>query len=293
MRHIISLSGGKDSSALAIYLKDRNHWRKVLGKENLPIVEENINYEYVFCDTNKELPETYQWLDKLEDYLGQPIVRVNDGKGFDYWLDKFGGFLPSPRARWCTSQLKIEPFQKYVGEDRVCSYIGIRADENRDGYVSGKEQIVPIYPFKQDGINHDDVLQILNQSGLGYPSYYSWRTRSGCYMCFFQRKIEWVGLFEKHPDLFNEAKAYEKYDPETGKRYTWSQNESLEELAQPERIYQIKGYVERKKQIAEEKERIKRFKAAQRSLFELLPEDLWYVEHNDDPDDELCLTCEK
>ena len=77
--------------------------------------------------------------------------------------------------------------------------------------------------------------------GLGLPTYYDWRTRSGCYFCFFQRKIEWVGLLERHPDLFEKAKEYEKIDEQSGARYTWNQRESLQELSRPERVAEIKA----------------------------------------------------
>ena len=63
---------------------------------------------------------------------------------------------------------------------------------------------------------------------------------SGCYFCFFQRKNEWAGLLEHHPDLFEKAKAYEKFNPDTGERYTWQGGESLDELAQPHRLAQIR-----------------------------------------------------
>ena len=79
----------------------------------------------------------------------------------------------------------------------------------------------------------------MNQ-GLGVPDYYQWRTRSGCYFCFFQRKAEWLGLKDNHPQLFQDAKAYEKTDPQTGRRFTWSQSESLDELASPERADEIR-----------------------------------------------------
>ncbi|MDB5343260.1 MAG: phosphoadenosine phosphosulfate reductase [Schlesneria sp.] len=221
VRHILSLSGGKDSTALAIYLRDRIS-----------------DMEYVFCDTQKELKETYDYLDKIEAYLGKPVIRLCDERGFDHWLDVFGGFLPSSQMRWCTKILKIKPFEKYVGEDDVLMYVGIRADENRLAYVSAKPNIKPVYPFKEDGIVRDDVIRILEET-IGLPEYYSWRTRSGCYFCFFQRKAEWVGLLEQHPDLYKMAMQYEKPDGEGG-GYTWNQAESLAELSLPERVEQIR-----------------------------------------------------
>jgi len=223
VRHILSLSGGKDSTALAIYMRDR-----------VP------EMEYVFCDTQKELPETYEYLERLQAFLGKPISRLNAQRGFDHWLQIYGGYLPSSRMRWCTKMLKIKPFEEFVKDDLVLSYIGIRADEHREGYISTKPNIKPVYPFKEAGIVEADVLRILEQSGLGLPKYYAWRTRSGCYFCFFQRKIEWAGLLERHPDLFEKAKAYEKIDEAAGIRYTWSPSESLVELADAKRVLEIK-----------------------------------------------------
>lgn len=214
VRHILSMSGGKDSTALAIYMRSR-----------VP------EMEYVFMDTGKELPETYDYLRKIEAFLGKKIVMLNSDRDFDHWLKVYSGFLPSPRTRWCTRQLKIIPFERYVGDDTIYSYIGIRADEDREGYISSKPNILPVYPFKQDGITYAGVMRILEESGLGVPPYYHWRTRSGCTFCFFQRKVEWVGLLENHPEKFEEAKKYEKVDPVTGEKYTWSQGETLDELS--------------------------------------------------------------
>lgn len=221
-RHILNLSGGKDSTALAVVMRDK-----------VP------EMEYVFCDTQKELPETYEYLDRIEAFLGKSIVRLNADRGFDHWLEVYGGYLPSSQMRWCTRMLKLKPFEHYVGDDPVMSYVAIRADENRSGYISTKPNIKAVFPFKEMGVGKADVIRILEQSGLSLPKYYEWRSRSGCYFCFFQRRSEWVGLLQRHPDLYEKAKQYEKYDPETGKRYTWSSKESLEELQDPDRIAEI------------------------------------------------------
>ncbi len=233
VRHILALSGGKDSSALAVYM---------LGK--IPDVE------YVFCDTEKELDETYEYLIKLETYLGKKIhhLKYSSGYGFDQILQLKKGFLPSPESRWCTEYLKLKPYENYIGDDPVISYVGIRADEpHRTGYISTKPKVKTILPFVENNIRHDDVVRLLEEAGLGLPRYYDWRSRSGCYFCFYQQKREWVGLLENHPDLFEEAKKYEKSNPVTGERYTWNQRESLDELAQPDRVAQIKENYEKRK----------------------------------------------
>ncbi len=225
VRHILSLSGGKDSTALALYLRD-----------------EIPDLEYVFCDTEKELPETMEYLERIEAFLGKKIVRLkHDGRNFDHHLRNRHGFLPSPLNRWCTEHLKLRPFEHYVGSDSVVNYIGLRADEQREGYVSHKPNIQAAYPLREAGLTTADVVRMLEESGLGLPSYYEWRSRSGCYFCFFQQKIEWVGLLERHPDLFAQAMEYERWQPTELQPYTWSQGETLEHLSHPDRVAEIKA----------------------------------------------------
>lgn len=260
VRHIVSLSGGKDSTALAIYLRDR-----------IP------NLEYVFCDTGEELPETYEYLKKLEVFLGKPIIYLKARQSFEDMLKARGGFLPSGQVRWCTEYLKIKPFEEYIGESLCHNYIGIRADEShRKGYISSKKNIIAHYPFIEDGIRKEDVMRILEESGLGLPAYYKWRSRSGCYFCFFQQKNEWLGLLENHPDLYEKAESYEKENLDTGERYTWAPKESLKELRSPER----------KKMILEEHERRKA--QLQQSRANLLLMDVFALEEDND---DSCLIC--
>ena len=228
-RHICGISGGKDSSALAVYLRD-----KVPGME------------YFFCDTGAELPETYEYLTRLEVILGKPIVRLNAHRGFDHWFEVFRGALPSPQMRWCTKNMKIKPIEAWIGDAPALSYVAIRADEsNRKGYISTKPNIRTRFPFIEDGIERDGVTRILEEAGIGLPTYYEWRTRSGCYFCFYQRKAEWVGLAERHPELFQRAVAIERKvlrdagvegdadfrnQAMRGRQYTWSSGETLTEL---------------------------------------------------------------
>lgn len=230
-RHVLGLSGGRDSAALAVYMR-----------QNYP----GLEIDYFFTDTGKELPEVYEFLVKLEGFLGQPIVRLNPDRDFDFWLKQYNNFLPSPQTRWCTRQLKLRPFEQWVRPmlDRgviVYSYVAIRADEEyREGYASKHNNLIVQLPFKDAGIDKAGVLEILEGSGLGLPRYYEWRTRSGCTFCFFQQKIEWVRLKEQHPNYFEEAKSYEKNAVEHGSPFTWSHGESLDDLENPERVAMIK-----------------------------------------------------
>ena len=229
IRHICGISGGKDSSALAVYMRPR-----------VP------EMEYFFCDTGAELPETYEYLTRLEVILGKPIARLNASRGFAHWFEMFRGTLPSPQMRWCTKNMKIKPIEEWIGDAPARSYVAIRADErNRKGYISTKRNIETCFPFIEDEIDRTGVLRILEDAGIGLPEYYEWRTRSGCYFCFYQRKAEWIGLADRHPELFERAVAIEQKvlleagaDGEAdfsdramrGRQYTWSGGETLVQL---------------------------------------------------------------
>jgi hypothetical protein len=204
-----------------------------------------LEIEYFFTDTGKELPEVYAFLGKLEGFLGQPIAYLNPDRGFDFWLEEYKSFLPSPKTRWCTRQLKIRPFEKWLwpsleAGDEVVSYVAIRADEDyREGYSSTHANLTVRLPFREDRIDKAGVNEILEASGVGLPDYYAWRSRSGCFFCFYQQKIEWVRLKEVHPARFEDAKAYEKNALEHGSPFTWTAGESLEELERPDRVAAI------------------------------------------------------
>lgn len=204
-RHILALSGGKDSAALAVYMR-----------EKYP----DLKLEYVFTDSGCELPETYSYLDRIRALLNIEIIKIRPERDFDYWLKYYKGVLPSPQNRWCTRQLKLRPYEAYIENDLARSYIAIRADENRGGYQSTKGNIKPIYPFIEDGIDYDDVISLLDSSGLGLPEYHRWRSRSGCYFCFFQSEDEWKGLKKYHKALFADACKYEENHSD-GRIYTW------------------------------------------------------------------------
>lgn len=272
--HVLGLSGGRDSAALAVYMRQYHPERQI---------------DYFFTDTGKELPEVYDFLAKLEGFLGKPIIRLNPDRDFDFWLRQYNNYLPSPQSRWCTRQLKLRPFEEWVRPEllrgrTVISYVAIRVDEEfREGYSSKHKRLVVRLPFKDAGIDKAGVLELLNSSGLGLPAYYEWRTRSGCTFCFFQQKIEWVRLRERHPDFFEEAKAYEKNAVDHGSPFTWCQGEALTDLESPTRVDAIKK---------EHQLRLERM-AAKRHINPLRPDD-----EPIDIDDlygatKMCLACHK
>lgn len=238
-RHILGISGGRDSAALAVFMRQ---------------TQPELALEYFFTDTGKELDEVYAFLDRLEGFLGRPIERLNPDRDFDFWLKEYNNFLPSPRTRWCTRQLKLRPLEKWLRPDldrgvRVHSYVAIRSDEpSRDGYQSTHPNMNVHLPLREAGIDRQGVIDLLDSAGVGEPDYYAWRSRSGCTFCFFQQKIEWVRLAEHHPDRFAEAVDYEKTALRDGSPFTWSQGESLPDLIRPERAEQIRLDYERRRE---------------------------------------------
>lgn len=280
VRHILALSGGKDSAALAVYLKDK-----------IP------ELEYVFLDTGHELPETYEFLQRMRAILGIKIRELKPKKNFDYWLKIFNGCLPSPQNRWCTKLLKIIPYEDYIGNDIARSYIALRADENRTGYLSHNYNIIPYYPFIEDGLIRSDIFQLLDQSGLGLPKYYSWRSRSGCYFCFFQRRIEWIGLYENHNDLFLRASKYESNHSD-GRTYTWIAGKNLYKLLEDrERIIREGTTRQNTGSQASESKRLHNrlaattFGVGKGSILGDISKNLVFADDNEDESSKPCLIC--
>lgn len=240
MRHIIPISG-KDSLATAIV-------QKTIAPE--------LHYEYVFNPTGAELPEVFEWIDKVEKYLEQEIVRV--GEDLDAIIQGYNYFLPNGNSRYCTRQAKIEPFIKWIGGDAATVYYGIRADEQREGFNNTTSQnIIPNYPLQGLGIGMKQVYLIVNSKGLKPPTFFwesvykevcrmlgydvklhihewmldmlfAWRSRANCYFCFNQRLYELVGLLEHHPDLFDKAESYEYKGGE--KEFYWKNGYPMKQI---------------------------------------------------------------
>jgi len=236
-RHILALSGGKDSAALAVYMK-----------EKYP----HLHMEYVFTDSGCELPETEEYLDRISAFLNIKIIRIGgaskqDRRNFEWWLKIKNYYLPSAQIRWCTEVLKLIPYanwlEKECSDTVVHSYVGIRADEKRErsGFRKCSNKLIQNHPFVCDGLVYEDIQEILERSGIGFPAYYSWRSRSGCYFCFYQTKREWIGLYDHHPDLFLRASKMEKNNPLTGKKYTWCEDVSLTELIERRNEFENKS----------------------------------------------------
>lgn len=191
--HVVALSGGKDSTAMALRLAEI----------------EPRNYVYVCTPTGRELPEMFAHWRKLSQILGSPIVPIVGGTLFN--LIREQGCIPNFRQRFCTRMLKIQPYAAWLIEqlkhhDRIVSYVGLRADEpEREGgdyaHVVGVESR---FPMRDWGWEISNVLEYLQSKGIEIPR------RTDCDVCFFQRLSEWYRLWRDHPKEWAEGEAIEK-----------------------------------------------------------------------------------
>ena len=280
-KHILGLSGGKDSAALAVHMNQSHP---------------ELNIEYFFTDTGYELKETYDFLNKLKTRLDKPIHYINPRNSFDYFLKKYNNFLPSATARWCTIEMKLKSMEAWLkpaldeGQE-IITYVGIRYDERgRVGYKPTNDLIKAKFPFIEDCIDKDGVMEILDSSGLGLPDYYKWRSRSGCTFCFFQKRSEWIGLKENHPEAWEHAKSLEKEATDNASAFTWIKDMPLTELEKPEVIAKVKE--QHKKQL--EKLKLNKNKKQENNPFLKGEKDL-NIEENLALDDvsSSCLICHK
>ena len=279
-KHILGLSGGKDSAALAVHMNKKYP---------------DLDIEYFFTDTGYELKETYDFLNKLKTRLDKPIHYINPRNSFDYYLKKYNNFLPSATARWCTIEMKLKSMEAWLkpaldAGQEIITYVGIRYDERgRIGYKPTNNLIKAKFPFIEDCIDKEGVMEILDSSGLGLPDYYKWRSRSGCTFCFFQRRSEWIGLMENNPSAWEHAKSLEKQATDNASAFTWIKDMPLTELEKPEVIAKVKE--QHKQQL--EKLKLKKDKQMQNNPF-LKGENI-DVEENLALDDvsSSCLICHK
>lgn len=217
VRHIILISG-KDSLATALVQRKR-----------LP----DLPYEFVFNETGWELPESWEWISRVEGYLGKPILRLGDDLDA---ICREENCLPLAWRRFCTRRAKIEPLENYLGKDEATIYLGLRADEpERVGYVVAPgSRRQPAYPLREVGMGIAEVWRLCESVDLLPPQFhwawmenrvrqilcgdshlidglepwergalFAWRSRNNCSICFFKRLYEWVGLWEFYPSIFS------------------------------------------------------------------------------------------
>lgn len=207
MKHIVGISGGKDSTAMALHLRE----------------VEDKDYIFAITPTGRELPPVLDHWKVLEELLGQPLLKIPAPTITELIVKQKA--LPNWRMRWCTRLVKIEPFMTYVRLIApATTYIGIRADEvigdsARAGTDwSGIDGVTQDFPLVRWGWGINRVQSYLQERGVTIPK------RTDCDFCFFQRLIEWYEFWQDYPEQWREAEALEEFTGHTfrsDERDTW------------------------------------------------------------------------
>lgn len=190
--HVVALSGGKDSTAMALRLNEL----------------EPRNYLYVCTPTGDELPEMFDHWKRLSLLLGSQIIPVMGGT-LNGMIETYQA-LPNWRQRWCTTGLKIKPFAAWLMKqsttyDKIVSYVGLRADEEErvGGDYSKVPNVEMRFPMREWGWGLKDVCGYLQSKEIEIPR------RTDCARCFFQTLGEWWELWKTHPEIYAHAEAQE------------------------------------------------------------------------------------
>ena len=165
-KYVLSLSGGKDSTAMLLRLLEE--------KRPVDLI--------LFCDTGLEFPQMYEHLARLEAYIGRPIIWLKAEHDFEYYfydytpkrknpaLEKYRGMSwAGPRNRWCTGILKTRVVAAYLREMKkqydVIEYVGIAADEP-------KRIKTACYPLVEWGMTEKDCLSYCYERGFDWGGLY-------------------------------------------------------------------------------------------------------------------------
>lgn len=208
--HVVSFSGGKDSTAML-----------------LRMIEENYPIDIIlYCDTGLEFPQMEEHIDKVEKYIGRPITRLKAEKDFMYWAtehkrivksEKNIGFkpgetqigyaYPSAFSRWCTRALKLDVIARFKKEYKdydIIEYTGIAADEEYRLKREGNQK--SIHPLAEWGMTEADTLKYCYDRGFDWGGLYEIFDRVSCWCCPLQSNAELRKLRDNFPELWTRLK---------------------------------------------------------------------------------------
>ena len=203
-KHIVSFSGGKDSTAMLLRMLEEG-WQ----------VD-----EIIFCDTGMEFPDMYKHIEQVKDYIGQGITVVCPPKTFEYYMFEHvkvkgkrqgqkGYGWPDFRNRWCTARLKQAPYfrhiKKYID---VVEYQGIAIDEREREQSNAGRNIR--YPLIEWGMTEKEALEYCYSKGFTWDGLYERFKRVSCWCCPLKSLPELKSLWKYYPELWEELKEMDK-----------------------------------------------------------------------------------
>ncbi len=211
MKYLVSISGGKDSTACLIWALN------TLPREDIVVY---------YIDTKWEHEAVYEYLDYLENKLDIDIVRI-ESEGMEV-LCKRKKAMPNTMMRFCTENLKIKPaldFYKTFKDKGVdfINIVGVRREESKNRkdtecFAISQDGIKTLYPVAY--WNTQKVFDYHKENGIDVnPLYKKGAKRVGCYPCIFATRHE-IQMLE--PKYKQRLRKLEKNISEiVGKKYTW------------------------------------------------------------------------
>jgi len=217
MKHVVSFSGGKDSTAMLLMM-----------------IEKGMQIDEIVCvDTSKEFPQMYEHIEEVKEY-SKPYTITTVKIDFDYWLGKHiktkgknkgkvGYGFPDFRNRWCTA-LKIEAVSKIIySEDEfnarkrgsskkvnknIVEYHGIASDEINRTTKNNDRDIK--YPLVDWGVTEKQALQYCYDKGFDWGGLYEKFTKVSCWCCPMSRIGELKILYNEFPQLWQKLRDMDK-----------------------------------------------------------------------------------
>ena len=212
-KQIVSLSGGKDSTAMLLMMLEKG---------------EQID-DIVFFDWGMEFPQMYEHLEKLEGYIGQKITRLYPKHSFEFYLldwlkvkgtrkGEHGYGWPHFRRRWCT-RVKYDAVKAYIAKATNCLGLSYEERHTRATYKNGFR-----YPLLEWGVAEKVARDYCYSKGFDWSGLYQIFSRVSCWHCPFQSRKELTALRDNFPDLWQRLLEMDSKSP-----YTWP-NDNLEKV---------------------------------------------------------------
>ena len=188
MNNIISLSGGKDSTAMLLMM-----------------LEKKIKVDHiVFFDTGWEFPEMIEHIDKLEKYIGREIIRLKSKIPFDEMFIKYG--FASFNYRWCMAE-KRNAINKFCNHHKpFTQWIGFSYDEAK----RIKKTIGYCYPLVDWKVTEEDALKYCHEKGFNWDGLYKKFRRVSCWNCPLQSLKELKMLWLHFPEYWKKLLEMQK-----------------------------------------------------------------------------------
>lgn len=214
--HVVSLSGGKDSTAMLLMMLERR----------MPI---DI---ILFCDTGLEFPAMYEHIKKLEHHIKMPITVIKAPHTYEYYFmqapvkrrhkeaftaqyggEHLGYGWAGPRQRWCTNRLKDTPREQFLRPLReqyeIIDYIGLAADETYRLARKNNQAKNHVHPLVDWGMTEADCLQYCYDHGFDWDGLYRLFRRVSCWCCPLQSLSELRQLYKHYPELWAKLKDWD------------------------------------------------------------------------------------